>query len=374
MYCTIKKQGCLFFILSMVVMQTAAQQELPSDVKATTQTVNLYNNLKKLLNIGVMFGHQDDLAYGVGWEYMPGRSNTKDAAADYPAVYGWDLGHLELDALYNLDSVPFAKMKDYIAEGYGRGSVITISWHLNNPVNGKTAWDDSKGAVAEILPGASKNAVYKSWLDKVAAFMQSLKGKNGELIPVIFRPFHELTGEWFWWGKNRCSADEFKKLWRYTVQYLRDEKQVHNLLYAYNTAGFNTRDNYLERYPGDDVVDIVSYDDYQYGDAANDDAFVKQTDNNLSILEAIAAEKNKIPAFAETGYEKIPYAKWFTTRLLKALGRHKLSYVLLWRDGGLVASTGPWQYKPSDSHFIPFPGHPSQPDFLKFSKFIENAV
>src|SRR5436190_18227416 len=73
----------------------------PADKKATKETVALYNNLKKLLSKGFMFGHQDDLAYGVGWKYdastsSAGRSDIKDVTGDYPAVYGWELGHLEI--------------------------------------------------------------------------------------------------------------------------------------------------------------------------------------------------------------------------------------------------------------------------------------
>src|SRR5215831_19143494 len=111
-----------------------------------------------------MFGHQDDLAYGVGWKYEEGRSDIKDVTGDYPAVYGFELGHLELDAVTNLDSVPFAKIKNYIREAYARGGVLTLSWHLNNPRTGKTAWDPAAGTVKSILPGGDKNAKYQVWL------------------------------------------------------------------------------------------------------------------------------------------------------------------------------------------------------------------
>ena len=136
-----------------------------------------------------MFGHQDDLAYGVGWKYDPGKSDIKEVTGDYPAVYGFELGRLELDHPVNLDSVPFDKMRGFIQDAYERGGVITLSWHLNNPLTGKTAWDPAPGTVASILPGGEKNDLYKSWLDKVADFILSLKGKNGEPIPVIFVRF-----------------------------------------------------------------------------------------------------------------------------------------------------------------------------------------
>src|SRR6476661_9697 len=135
-----KKRACLSFYLlviflnSLTVSGQAATNDLPADKKTTKETIALYHNLKKLLNNGIMFGHQDDLAYGVGWKYEPGRSDIKDVTGDYPAVYGFELGHLEIDAQINLDSVPFNKMKQFIKDGYERGAVITISWHLNNPL------------------------------------------------------------------------------------------------------------------------------------------------------------------------------------------------------------------------------------------------
>src|SRR5436190_13084247 len=93
--------------------------DLPSDRLATKETIALYNNLKKLLNKGFMFGHQDDLAYGVDWKYdastgSAGRSDIKDVTGDYPAVYGFELGRLEIDQSVNLDSVPFNNMKNFI--------------------------------------------------------------------------------------------------------------------------------------------------------------------------------------------------------------------------------------------------------------------
>jgi len=236
------------------------KDDLPVDRQATKETLNLYRNLKKLMKKGIMFGHQDDLAYGVGWKYEAGRSDVKDVTGDYPAVYGFELGHLEIDAQINLDSVPFNKMKEFIREVYERGGVVTLSWHLNNPLTGKSAWDAVPGTVASILPTGDKNDKYQVWLNNLAEFVSDLKGSKGELIPIIFRPYHELNGSWFWWGKNHCTPEQFTQLWKWTVLYLRDTKHVHNLLYAYNTDRFANKDEYLERYPGDEFVDILKPD------------------------------------------------------------------------------------------------------------------
>src|SRR5665647_2432709 len=122
---------------SKTLSKNALIDDLPSDKKATKETINLYHNLKKLLNKGIMFGHQDDLAYGVGWKYIPGKSDVKEVTGDYPAVYGFELGRIELDHPVNIDSVPFDKMRGYIKTVYARGGVITLSWHLDNPLTGK---------------------------------------------------------------------------------------------------------------------------------------------------------------------------------------------------------------------------------------------
>ena len=350
---------CFAFVGLTVVFSCRSVAQSPDtvDENATGETINLYRNLKKLLQKGVLFGHQDDLAYGVGWKYEDGRSDIKDVTGDYPAVYGWELGHLELDHATNLDKVPFDKMKQFIKQGYERGGVITVSWHVRNPLTGKTAWDPAEGTVTSILPGGEKNALYKSWLDKVAAFMNDLKGNKGEYIPVIFRPFHELNGNWFWWGKNHCTPEEFKQLWKFTVSYLRDEKKLHHLLYAFNTDRFSTKEEYLERFPGNEWVDIIGFDIYQRGN--NNEAFLKVFDNALTLLEKIAAEKNKIPALTEFGYGTLPDSAWWTNTFAKGLNNHKIAYVLAWRNAGA---------KPNGSmeFYVPYKTHPSAGDFRKF--------
>ena len=330
----------------------------PIDSKATKETVNLYHNLKKVINKGIMFGHQDDLAYGVNWKYKKGRSDIKDVTGDYPALFGYELGHLEIDSPVNLDSVPFDKMKTYIEWAYKKGSLITLSWHVNNPLTGENAWFPAHGTVASVLPGGSKHALFLSWLDKVAAFAHDLKGPQGEAVPVIFRPFHELNGNWFWWGKKHCSPEQYKELFRLTVAYLRDEKNVHNFLYAFSTDAFSSKEEYLERYPGDEWVDIVGFDFYQREKPKED--YLPKMQFMLTTLEQVAKERNKIPTLTEFG-GKLDEANWWTETFLKALGNHKMSYVLGWRNAGLK-STGEMEY------YVPYTGHLTEKDFKTFVK------
>lgn len=356
-----------FYVLLLLLAGTAAfaQGPDPCDRQATPETVQLYRRLKARATTGYLVGHQDDLAYGVGWKYEAGRSDVKEVTGDYPALYGWDIANIEQeDKTANIDGVPFEKIRSFIREGYERGGVISITWHVNNPaVPGANAWDTTHGAVTSVLPGGANHIMFKAWLDKVAVFMLSLKGSKGELIPVLFRPYHELSGNWFWWCSNTCTPAEFISLWHFTVNYLQQERQVHNLLYVFNTAGnFKNSTAFLERYPGDNMADVLSFDAYQYDDPQKSDHFIRETNRQLGIIDSLAAAKNKVAALAETGYEQIPYARWWTKTLTPAIGHHHIAWVLLWRNHGYNESMKRMHY------YMPYKDQVSAPDFIEFYK------
>ncbi|TCN51488.1 mannan endo-1,4-beta-mannosidase [Flavobacterium circumlabens] len=332
-----------------------------SDKKATPETVSLYKKLNQLTQKGFLFGHQDDLAYGVNWKYEDGRSDVKEVTGDYPAVYGWDIAGLEKDDTNNIDGVPFAKMKQYIQEANQRGGISTISWHFDNPATGKNAWDNTPNSLKTVLPGAENHQKFTSWLDKAATFFLSLKDKNGKAIPILFRPYHELTGGWFWWGKGNCTPEEFKAAWKFTFEYLQ-KKGVHNLIYSYNTGSFGSKEDFLMNYPGDNYVDLLSFDAYQNNDDKEGKKFIEGVQAQFKILNEIGLEKHKPIALAEAGYEAVPDANWWTGTLLKAIGDYKISYVLLWRNHG-------WQEKEQKMHYyVPYSGQLSEKDFVNFYK------
>ncbi|GHA78452.1 glycoside hydrolase family 26 protein [Pontibacter akesuensis] len=346
----------LICVAHVLLVNVLAAQHLPIDAKASEETKNLYANLQRLSDQGVMFGHQDDLAYGVNWKYENGRSDVKEVVGDYPAVVGWDLGHLELKSTINLDSVPFANMRAYVRQVYGQGGLNTFSWHLKNPVDpAKSSWDKQDSTIQQLFADKKAMRKYKSWLNEVASFMKSLKGPNGEAIPVVFRPLHEHNGSWFWWGRDHASPEEYKQLYRFTVEYLRDKKKVHNLLYAYSPDKFKTKEEYLERYPGDDYVDLIGFDVYHRPNTADTvDTFVADTRRMVELLREIGKERNKVYAITETGLERISQPDWWTETLLPIIQNSGLSYVLLWRNG-----------RP-DHYYAPYPGQASASDFKSF--------
>jgi mannan endo-1,4-beta-mannosidase len=358
---------CLFACKPKQAEETAINPVHPlADVNATPETKALYNQMDSLLNVGIMLGHQDDLAYGHGWYNEPGRSDVHDVTSNYPAVIGWEIGHIEIGAEYNLDSIYFTNMKRYICEAHNLGAINTISWHGDNIVTGGTAWDCAQDfVVTSILPGGGNHEKFLGWLDKVADFFLDLKDDEGRLIPVMFRMYHEHTGGWFWWGSKQSTPEEYKQLWITTVEYLRDTRNVHNILYSFSPASVRDEAEYLGRYPGDDYVDIVGFDCYANGEneeqnpektAMQIEWYKKSMATNLDIVTAYAHKAGKIPTIAETGMERLPDPTYFTDAVYNTIKNYKVSYVLFWRN----AHDRPTHF------YLPFPGSPCEEDFRTF--------
>lgn len=76
------------------------------------------------------------------------------------------------------------------------------------------------------------NVKYKARLDDVAEALKKMVDDDGRPIPVIFRPLHEHTQTWNWWGRSATTDSEFIAFWRFIVSYLRDTKGIHNVIYA----------------------------------------------------------------------------------------------------------------------------------------------
>ncbi|MDX1430320.1 MAG: glycosyl hydrolase, partial [Rhodothermales bacterium] len=286
--------------------------------------------------------------------------DVHDVTGAYPAVYGWELGDLENGVAANLDTVNFKEMQGWIREGYRRGGIITISWHMDNPQSGGSAWDTTR-AVHTIVPGGRNHDLYLTWLDRFVEFVGGLKTGSfswlgiGKPVPIIFRPFHEHTGSWFWWGKDNVTPEEYVRLWRFTIEYLRDKKGLHNLIYAYSTDVFDTEEEYLEHYPGDDYVDILGYDDYH---SLRSDETVSEMTERLRKLVLLAEARGKIAALTETGSEGVRDPHWWTNRLLRAVESdpiaRRIAWALVWRNANFK------------HHYAPYAGHPSASDFVAF--------
>lgn len=324
--------------------------------KDGTPAAGLKARMERLKWSGVMVGHQDDTMYGISWKYEAGRSDVKEVCGDYPAVIGFDLGGIEHARGRNLDGVPFALMRDGIRAQHARGGIVTLSWHPDNPVTGGNSWDAGGNAVRRMLPHGDLSSVFDEWLERVAAFIASLTDSEGHRIPVIFRPWHEMNGAWFWWGRDSCTPEEYRRLYRHTHDVL-TAYGLDNILWAYSPNmcdGTPTEESYLMFYPGDRYVDLFGTDVYQQ--SADNAAYLDAARKELGVAVSVARRRGKLAALTETGHRGVPYAKWFTECLLPLLEDYTISYVLLWRNA--------WDNP--EENFCAAPGKSSAPDFVKF--------
>ncbi|CAG5074624.1 Mannan endo-1,4-beta-mannosidase [Dyadobacter sp. CECT 9623] len=330
------------------------------DSKATPETAALYQNMHKLAQKQILFGHQDATDYGHGWRDEEGRSDVKLVTGSHPAVIGVDIASLTGRPAAVIERNK-QRLKKLVTDTYIRGGVTTISWHFSNPVSGGGFnWKDSVSlpAVKYIIPTGQNHQDYKAILKDLSGWFKSLKGPKGEAIPLIFRPYHEFDGDWFWWGRAHCTPDEFKSLWKFTAGYLRDSLDVHNLIYAFSPDNkFNDVEKYTERYPGNEWVDLVGMDNY--GDVGRDGKYnLEQAIKKIKIVNDFALQNGKLAAMTETGLESVVNPVWYTDVLLKVLQTNQLNlaYVLLWRNDS----------KSATHYYAPYPGHPAEPDFKKF--------
>jgi len=343
-------------------------------------------NVAKLLEVltdyfvkdTIMFGHQNAGHIGVSIDAADGtESDVKNLTGSHPAVVGIDtLGFLGYEG----------KMSDLVTVVKNlrrQGVIITLSSHMPNFSLGGDSFYDYSPNITEgdcahrIMPGGDLNEKYNRFLDMIADFASACVDVEGEKIPMIFRPFHEANGSWFWWGKDFQTDEEYIALFRYTIDYLMGIKGVDNFVVAYSPNGpIEGDEDYLQRYPGDGYVDILGLD-YYHDKPHDGDGFYRKLTDSLDIIYVLANEKKKIAALTETGYRSLDTGNgyfeglapegntvpdWFTSTLEAVLatdGGTHIAYMLVWANF-------------SDTQFwVPFATkefrHEMCDDFIKFA-------
>lgn len=347
------------------VLTTTNVKTYMVDPNATPETVALFYNLKKLAKTKFAIGQQD--------AFNSFYNNGSSAQSDIKKTTGYDPALLGSDFMFITDKNNNGQannwfyqqeniITDDVKEAYSKGMINIFCWHLREPNKEDSFYaSDMTDAVKttafkSILPGGVNHSWYKTKLDKIASVVSNLKGSNGELIPIIFRPFHEFDGNWFWWGANYCSPEEYKAAYQFTVDYLKNTKGVHNILYAFSPDNsYSTSTNYLSRYPGDGYVDLLGMDNYgdfnNQGQTGSDQANAK-----LKMISDLATAKVKIAALTETGYQVTATNPaingWFSTYMYNALTANniEISFVMFWNN----TTSGFWVPTPTDSNAADF--------------------
>ena len=357
--------------LAMIALATLAAYSTGNRKPADTPKDRVVHRLFTHVERGeILYGHQDDLCYGHAWKVEDWetdsltRSDVKAVTGMYPAILGVELGGIEMGDKASLDSVDFGLIRKAVLTHAQRGGIVTISWHPRNPLTGGDAWDVSSDQVVKsLLEGGKLHGLFMDqWLPRLGDFLESLEG-----TPVIFRPWHENSGSWFWWGARLCTEQEYKDLFRTTWTYLVKARGLTDLLWCYSPNTGIGPDEYMSRYPGDDIVDIMALDHYEFlsPDGAEESGvrFSQELRQSLTWLNVLATDHHKLMTLAETGLESIPDPKWWTEVLYPAVKDFPIAYLLTWRN----ACDKPTHF------YAPWEGFENASDFEAFSR-LEDIV
>lgn len=282
----------------------------PVDSDATQKTKDLLAFLHDMSKRqSMLFGQQNAAHLGISIDRFDGtQSDVKRICGSHPAVVG-------LDTLSFTGYEGTLRQSVLVTQQLHRENVIvTLSMHAPNfavcddDFAGYSPNVTSPAIVSDIMQGGAYHAKYLRFLDLIVAFARTAVDDDGECIPMIFRPFHENNGSWFWWGGAHCTPQEYRELFRYTVRYLQKEKGIHHFLYAYSPNGpFASEAEYLERYPGDDFIDIIGFDMYHDRPTPHD-TWTETLVATCRIVASIARDHNKTAAVTETGLRMLDTA------------------------------------------------------------------
>lgn len=241
--------------------------------------------------------------------------HIRSVTGKLPALVGFEL--LSYSPNINYSDTDDDCIKE-ITENYGtlkrawewaeQKGLITFTWHWFSPLGGRskaffannTDFDASKA----VINGTPENIALISDMDVMAGMLRPFCDKG---IPILWRPFHEGEGDWFWWGSGLIGAENLKKLWRMMYERYTYHHKLNNLIWVWNTPT-------PECYPGDDVVDIISRDMYP---AAHEHTSQSAMYNELIRITsqpkiALIGEIGTLPCAQAIHNEKIGWASYMT--------------------------------------------------------------
>lgn len=260
------------------------------DTDLTDKTVALYNNLNKIQNSNnFLFGQEFFNSFRFSSGAVHGDETYSDShtvTGSHPAVLGSGFHYyLEKDATersYHTDAVKWA---------YQQGYAITFDWHISARNTTSYECASAPAALAKNIANGNTNGDrdwYLAELDKVIKIINEDLVVGNDTIPIVFRPLHEMNGGWFWWGTCSGLTDaEYKLLYQLTVDYVKERTK--SVLFCWSpNAPFN-----LDRYPGDEYVDVIGVDAYEVTTAT--------LRTELGKVVDYAQAHNKVAVFSETG-------------------------------------------------------------------------
>ncbi len=242
--------------------------------------------------------------------------------SNWVAVAGFDYYETFVNTPKTLPEVfkpPRWRLINEFAKAYWQvGGLVTISCHMTNPWDGGLAWSKT-GRLEDLLdPNTPAYARYMEQVDEIARGLSDLQDAG---VPVLFRPFHEMTGA-FWWGSRNPVT--FRKVWRNLFDHFTKEKGLHNLLWVWSPL---VSPRAMEYYPGNAYVDLTGLDIYaaSVATATNTYTELKKTGKPFAVTE-FGPPGNSLDNTSPRNYDYGPFAQQIAEHLPDTV------FFLAWRD------------------------------------------
>lgn len=264
-------------------------EERPTETAVTTVPINpsADSSARKLLvYLGSQFGKtilsgQQDLTWQ---DSVDMAERVYRITGKYPAVMGYDLMNYHRG---DIDGGSGLQQVEEAVDWWNRGGIVTFCWHWRDPSRKTGAFYTRETDFRINLSDSLVRSQLVADIDRVAGDLKRLQEAG---VPVLWRPLHEASGEWFWWGASGPQA--YIDLWRLMVDRMANHHGLNNLIWVYNAQN-------PDWYPGDDYVDIVGED--VYAEVRGDTL----PDYGSQIARFQGAERtpaqSKIVALTETG-------------------------------------------------------------------------
>ncbi len=272
----------------------SASKEKPalSNPDASEEAKALYEYICDLYGEAILSGQQESTWMGseqYEFDYIYNKTGK------YPAIRGLDYMNDDFDGVNRRAE-----------EWFEKGGIVTICWHCGSDFS--QSWDacmktEIKDWDKALTEGTAEYDTLIEGMDKGAEALAELKEQG---IPVLWRPFHEFDGAWFWWGKG--GAENFVKLWRLMYERYTDDWELDNLIWVLGYSGNGK--NYDKWYPGDEYVDIVGAD--SYADGANAGLYKKVEEIAGKEIPICFHECGRIPSVKQLKDKKAGWV-WFMT-------------------------------------------------------------
>lgn len=261
-------------------------------VSAKLSNENASDNAKRLLSYlcdqygqKIISGQYCDTGMN-GWENLQISQNN---GGKFPAILGLDMGYYSQTGKDHNISIQTTQQAIRCWE---KGGIVTLCWHWLAPEKYITGtWysafrpeETKKMNLTAIMNGedAEGLGLLRKDIDNIA---QELLKMQEAGVPILWRPLHEASGGWFWWGAE--GSEPYCKLYRYLYHTLTEEYGLNNLIWVWNGQA-------ADWYPGDEYVDIIGVDIY-----AGEHEYSSQAD---AFLEALSySRENKMVVLSENG-------------------------------------------------------------------------